>query len=202
MTIYLSWVHPAFLAAGSVRFASEPGRLSELPLWPKHPGVHCLAARHSLGSSAHWFAQGVPVTDFQPFGFPPFPSSRSQSFHRSPRLSCEKTTSTCVSVPRCLNSSGNPVGCGVSVDRDWNCFQVSGAPSIFRTPSLQRWATPTFACRRLTGPKSFLSLWPKPLREGSDRKLPFTPEGDASPKRCVVVVDRTIVGHKNETDPD
>ena len=103
--------------------------------------------------------------------------------------------------PRCRSSSGKPVGCGASLGPVRDCSRVSWAPSILRTPFCRRSASPAPSRRPSTEPEFFLRHRPKPFPQGSDRRRTFSPGGDASPKRCVAVADRTMMGHKNEVGP-
>ena len=114
----------------SLRLARSVTRASRVDLssclgGSKHPGVHCLAARHSLGSSAHRTPRG-PTSALPPFGFRPFHSTRGRIRVVLTALSSEELTLTRVSVPRCRSSSGCPVGCGASFGWVRDCSRLAG----------------------------------------------------------------------------
>jgi hypothetical protein len=115
---------PALRLARSVTRASRVD-LSSCLVGSKHPGVHCLAARHSLGSSAHRTPRG-PTSALPPFGFRPFHSTRGRIRVVLTALSSEELTLTRVSVPRCRSSSGCPVGCGASFGWVRDCSRLAG----------------------------------------------------------------------------
>jgi len=177
-------VHPALLAAGSVRDAGVAGRPPELPPSALAPrgGLPCGApfpglfgtSRHSV---ARWRPRRLSVTG-------PSAASRTDSVLLTALFSEEKAL-TRVSVPRCRSSSGCPGGCGASFDPVRDCSRVSWAPSILRTPFRRRAATPA-PSRRRSAERLLFPFPTEAVNRGSDRRRASFPRGGRSAEalRC------------------
>ena len=193
-------MHPALLADGSVRDAGVAGRPSELPPLAQAPRgtLPCGAPIPGLfGSPIH--LRG-PASVLWRCSRRPFLGVIGRIRFHPPRFLRGVGLDSRLG-PRCRSSSGKPVGCGASLGPVRDCSRVSWAPSILRTPFCRRSASPAPSRRPSTEPEFFLRHRPKPFPQGSDRRRTFSPGGDASPKRCVAVADRTMMGHKNEVGP-
>lgn len=118
-------MHPALLAAGSVRDASVAGRPVELPRRVQAPRgtLPCGTPIPGLFGTSH--SKWSPTAAPPPLGFGSFHSTCGRIRVVLTALSSEELTLTRVSVPRCRSSSGCPVGCGASFDRVRDCSRVA-----------------------------------------------------------------------------